>query len=177
MRKAWTSRQVSRRNIWSNNGHRSSLGISSFVITFSGLPYYKNTAKLENFLEPVEPDSGTDSESESWDEDEDGNRIPKADKQWFIGVVCNSNAEMTHNLMHWKQALLDWVDARLHEEQHMTPAKLAERERMRPKKRYKVVDAILEDWVDKGVVKALYQDFRKTIEEARNKTTTGRFGR
>lgn len=148
----------------------------SWVISFSGTPYYKDSAK-DTFLEPVEADSDSDFGSESCDEDEDGNEIPKETKQWFIGVVCNSNAETAHNLMHWKHALLDWVDTRLHEDGYMSPGKLAERERMRPKQRYKLVDEILKRWVDDGIVKALYQDFKGTIEQARNKSTTGRYHR
>jgi hypothetical protein len=147
------------------------------MITFTGSPYYKETTNLNRLLEPVEFNSDSDSGSESHDEDEDGNPIPKETKEWFIGVVCNSNAETAHNLMHWKQALLDWVDTRLHEEGYMAPSKLAERERMRPKQKYKLVDKILEKWMKKGVVKALYQDFKGTIETARNKSTTGRYGR
>jgi hypothetical protein len=146
------------------------------MITFTGTPYYKDTTKLDRLLQPVELDSDSeDPGSESHDEDEDGNPIPKDTKQWLVGSVCNSNAETAHDLMHWKHALLDWVDTRLHEEGYMAPSKLAERERMRPKQKYKLVDAILEDWVKKGVVKALYGDFKGTIEQARNKSTTGRY--
>ncbi|KXX75980.1 hypothetical protein MMYC01_207480 [Madurella mycetomatis] len=149
---------------------------ATWVISFSGTPYYKDSSK-DTFLEPVEVGSDSDSNSESCDEDEDGNEIPKETKQWFIGVVCNSNAETAHNLMHWKHALLDWVDTRLHEDGYMSPGKLAERERMRPKQKYKLVDEILKRWVDDGIVKALYQDFKGTIEQARNKSTTGRYHR
>lgn len=146
-------------------------------MTFTGIPYYKDTTNLARLLQPVEFNSDSDSGSESQDEDEDGNPIPKETTEWFIGVVCNSNAETAHNLMHWKQALLDWVDTRLYEEGYMTPSKLIERERMRPKQKHKLVDTILEQWMKKGVVKALYQDFKNTIETARNKSTTGRRGR
>ncbi|GAB1320314.1 hypothetical protein MFIFM68171_10524 [Madurella fahalii] len=149
---------------------------ATWVISFSGTPYYKDSTK-DTFLEPVEGDSDSDSNSGSCDEDEDGNEIPKETKKWFIGVVCNSNAETAHNLMHWKHALLDWVDTRLHEDGYMSPGKLAERERMRPKQKYKLVDEILKRWVDDGIVKALYQDFKGTIEQARNKSTTGRYHR
>ncbi|KAK4154192.1 hypothetical protein C8A00DRAFT_42994 [Chaetomidium leptoderma] len=160
------------------------------MIAFTGTPYFKDTTNLDRLLQPVEVNTDSDSGSGSGsasqnqdededemgeDEDEDGNSIPKETKQWFIGSVCNSNAETAHTLMHWKQALLDWVDTRLHEEGHMAPAKLAERERMRPKKKCNLVDAILKQWVDRGVVRALYQDFKGTIETARNKSTTGRY--
>lgn len=103
--------------------------------------------------------------------------IPKEGKEWSIGVVCNSNAETAHNLIHWKYGLLDWVDTRLHQDGYMQAEKLAERERMKPKKRDKLVDKILQRWVDGGVVKALYFDFKDAIEKARNKSTTGRYQR
>ena len=152
-------------------------------MAFRGTPYYKDTTKLSRFLDPVELNSDSDAgsepqdEDEDEDEDEDGNEIPKQTKQWFVGVVCNSNAETAHSLMHWKHELLDWVDARLHQEGYMLPSKLAERERMKPRKRYKLVDEILEKWVKEGVVKDLYHAFKGTIEKARNKSTTGRYQR
>ncbi|KAL2201090.1 hypothetical protein P885DRAFT_73440 [Corynascus similis CBS 632.67] len=146
------------------------------MITFTGTPYFKDATKLYRFLQPVEINSSdSDAGSEPHDEDEDGNLIPKESKQWLIGAVCNSNAETAHTLMHWKHSLLTWVETRLHEEGLMAPAKLAERERMRPKEKYKLVDKIMARWVDGGVVKALFQDFKGTIEQARNKPTTGRY--
>ncbi|KAK3334024.1 hypothetical protein B0T19DRAFT_144724 [Cercophora scortea] len=150
-------------------------------IQFSG-PAYSKTATAENFLLPIESsnsdsDSSTSSSQQSNDEDEDGNPIPKESKRWLIGSVCNSNAETAHNLIHWKHALLDWVDATLEKDGYMAPDKLKARLKMRPKKKYKLVDQILETWTAKGIIRALYRDFRGTIEEARNKTTTGRFGR
>lgn len=152
-----------------------------WAITFSGNPYYKDTSNLDTFLQPVETNSSSDSDSDSisqdQDRDEDGNTIPPETKQWFIGVVCNSNAETAHNLIHWKHGLLDWVDTRLHEDGHMAPSKLAERERMKPRKKGKLVDKILKRWVDTGVVRALYQDFKGTLEQARSKSTTGRYQR
>ncbi|KAK3692035.1 hypothetical protein B0T22DRAFT_1865 [Podospora appendiculata] len=154
-------------------------------IQFSG-PAYCKTATAENFLLPIEPSSNSDTDTEDTshppnendnDEDEDGNPIPKESKRWLIGSVCNSNAETAHNLIHWKHALLDWVDTTLEKDGHMAPDRLQARLKMRPRKKYKLVDEILETWTQKGILRALYRDFRGTIEEARNKTTTGRFGR
>jgi len=111
------------------------------------------------------------------DEDEDGNPIPKESKQWFIGSVCSSNAETAHTLIHWKHALLDWVDGTLERDGFMAPDQLAKRAKMKPKKLYKVVDKILEGWTDQGIIKALYRDFKNNIDAARNKSTTGTWGR
>lgn len=152
--------------------------LSRWVISFSGPAYYKDATRLDKFLDPVETNSDDDDSdstgSESCDEDEDGNSIPKESRQWHIGAVCNSNAETAHDLIHWKHALLDWVDARLHQDGLMAPERLAERERMTPKQKYKLVDDIMDGWVRAGIVKALYRDFKGTIEQARNKPTSGR---
>jgi hypothetical protein len=153
---------------------------------FTGNAYYKNSANLELFLLPVE--SGSDSSSSSSEDgddssssedsnaniDEDGSVIKPETTEWRVGAVCSANAQTAHDLLHWKHALLDWVDTRLHEEGLMTPERLAKRERMKPKKVYKLVDSILSTWDGNGVLNALYQDFKATLETARNKPTTGR---
>lgn len=136
---------------------------------FHGAPYYKSFGP--DFLNPIEPDSDEEAEE---DEDEDGNPIPKESKVWYIGTVCNDNAEIAHTLIHWKNSLLDWVDSRLVNDQWMTPEKLVERARWKPKKLYKLVDEIVGGWVGQGVVKSLWGDFGKQLETARNQSTSGR---
>ncbi|KAK0711299.1 hypothetical protein B0H67DRAFT_555298 [Lasiosphaeris hirsuta] len=148
---------------------------AKWEIMFSGSPYFKKTG-VDKFLEPVEVSSEDESQGAAdEDEDEDGNIIPAQSKRWFIGSVCNSNAETAHDLIHWKYALLDWVDATLMKEGYMSPEQLAARNAMRPKAKYKLVDEIMEKWAERGTVKALYGDFKDNLEKARNKTTTGRF--
>lgn len=149
-------------------------------MTFSGKPYYKDTSNLDTFLDPVEPDSDSSSggaRPEHEEEDEDGNAIPEETKEWYVGAVCQSNAQTAHDLIHWKHSLLDWVDARLMWEGWMAPNKLAERERMTPKAKYKLVDKILKSWVDSRVIRSLFEKFKAEIEQAKNKPTTGRYGR
>ncbi|KAK5664294.1 hypothetical protein OQA88_512 [Cercophora sp. LCS_1] len=150
-----------------------------FVITFSGQPYYKSF-KSESFLEPVEHDDETTDEDDpsikdEGDEDEDGNTIPPAEKKWYVGSVCNSNAETAHGLYHWKNGLLEWVDNRLADDGLMSPGQLATREKMTPKQRYKLANKTIDHWVAAGTVRELYGAFSRFIEEARNKTTSGRF--
>ncbi|KAH6636337.1 hypothetical protein F5144DRAFT_601091 [Chaetomium tenue] len=142
---------------------------------FTGDPYYKNTIRLDRFLQPVEMDSEPDSGSESHDDDEDGNHIPKAEKEWYVGAVCNSNAETAHDLIHWKMGLLVFVDTRLHIEGHMAANKVAERENMEAEQKDELVDKIMSHWEKNGMVKALYSEFKGTIERARNKPTNGRY--
>ncbi|KAK3295739.1 uncharacterized protein B0H64DRAFT_153115 [Chaetomium fimeti] len=150
---------------------------AKYLMTFTGAPYYKNITNLERFLQPVDMDSESDSGSGSnaHDDDENGNSIPKEDTEWFVGAVCNSNAETTHDLMHWKKGLLVFVDTRLHIEGYMDSAKVVERERMDPQERNDLVDKIMNHWEKNGMVKALYQEFKGTIEKARNKPTSGRY--
>ncbi|ROW13010.1 hypothetical protein VPNG_05967 [Cytospora leucostoma] len=101
-----------------------------------------------------------------------GKALPPEDKQFFVGTVCNSNAETAHNLLHWKPALRDWVDQFLENGGWLTPAKLAEREKMKAKKRRKLADDIVEDCDQRDIIKRLYADFKHNIELAQTKDTT-----
>ncbi|KAK3938358.1 hypothetical protein QBC46DRAFT_355918 [Diplogelasinospora grovesii] len=140
-----------------------------YVISFQGPAYNKKFYAPGGFLEPIEPASGSDDDEEDVEDiDEDGNPIPKETTVWNIGSVCNANAEIAHNLMHWKYALLDWVDTSLDKDKYMTPEALAERAKWSPKKKYKLVDEILADWTKKGIIRALYNDFDSTINAAEN---------
>ncbi|KAK0674271.1 hypothetical protein QBC41DRAFT_297936 [Cercophora samala] len=153
---------------------------ATWTISFSGTPYVKRFGM--DFLDPIEPPSDSDSSSEASsqqasqtdDVDEDGNTIPPEDKTFYVGVVCNGNAEIAHTLIHWKHALQDWVESQLMAEGYMQPAKLAEREGMKLKKKYKLVDRIVEGWVADGKVRVLFGEFKSQLERARNQQTTGR---
>ena len=151
-----------------------------WVVNLYGPAYYKN-ATQDNFLEDVDSDESSSSESEGGDDsgrdydcDENGNHIPKEGKRWFVGSVCNSNAETAHTLIHWKHNLKDWVDGALEAEGYMQPQKLQEREKMKPKKRYKLVDVVIDTWTKNGVLRDLFHEFKQTLEMARNKSTTGK---
>ncbi|KAL1881399.1 hypothetical protein VTK73DRAFT_4159 [Phialemonium thermophilum] len=154
-----------------------------WVVHFTGSPYYKN-ASSDHFLEDVDGDSDTDSarSSDSGNSsarsvgniDEDGNRIASENRRWFVGVVCSSNAETAHSLIHWKHHLQDWVTMSLEAQKYMEPKKLKEREQMKAKKRYRLVDQIVEKWATDGTLKSLYGEFKRALEAARNKSTTGR---
>ncbi|KAK4204470.1 hypothetical protein QBC40DRAFT_192067 [Triangularia verruculosa] len=151
---------------------------ATWTISFSGTPYVKKFGM--NFLDPVEPPSSSDdssssaSSSSTGDIDEDGNTIPPEDKTFYVGVTCNGNAEIAHTLIHWKHALQDWVESQLMAEGWMQPAKLAEREGMKPRRKYKLVDKIVEGWVADGKVRALFGEFQGQLERARNQQTSSR---
>ncbi|KAK4218019.1 hypothetical protein QBC37DRAFT_306492 [Rhypophila decipiens] len=164
---------------------------AKFRMQFLGAPYYKSF-NSPMFLEPVDSKgessssssspssaSSSDDEGESNEDakegiDEDGNIIEPFSKAWLVGTVCHSNAETAHSLLHWKFALHTWVDANLDTQGYMTPDKLKERLKWKPRKKYKLVDKILKKWVEQQVISRLWREFKETIETARNKSTTGR---
>lgn len=63
--------------------------------------------------------------------------------------------------------MYEWVKDTLEAEGELTPAKLAEREKMKAKVRTKYANAIVDRWEAKGQIKTLYRDFRNQISAAR----------
>ncbi|KAI1477767.1 hypothetical protein F4774DRAFT_181870 [Daldinia eschscholtzii] len=150
---------------------------ASFRIFFQGHPYYKNTlADVESDTEDGDDDDGSDNDSNAGSVDTQGMTLPPVTREWHVGVVCCSNAETAHSLIHWKHALKEWVEERLEDDGWMAADKLKERERMKARKRRDLANRIVDDWREKGIVAALYKDFKSTLESARNKTTSGRNG-
>ncbi|KAI5919958.1 hypothetical protein F4810DRAFT_458353 [Camillea tinctor] len=150
---------------------------ATWKIVFGGTPYHKDT------LADVESDGSEEGDEDEEEEEEDGdtasvdtqgNSLPPTSKNWLVGVVCCSNAETAHSLIHWKHALKEWVEQRLENEGWLTPDQLRKRDKMKPKKRSRLADKIVDNWRENGTVDALYGDFKKNLEEARNKGTTGR---
>ncbi|KAI1306607.1 hypothetical protein F5Y03DRAFT_135463 [Xylaria venustula] len=145
---------------------------STFKIIFSGSAYHKDT------LAEVESDSDSeDDNNDTASVDSRGMTLPPTTKEWCVGSVCCSNAETAHSLLHWKHALKEWVEERLEDEGWMSPQKLSEREKMKAKKRRVLANQIVDEWQERHVVTALYGDFKNTLENARNQSTTGRGAR
>lgn len=143
---------------------------ATWAISFKGKPYDSYT------LDELENDTTTDSDDEEDSEqqpdiDANGNSLPPEDKEFFVGTTCNSNAETAHNLLHWKPALRDWVNNSLQREGWLAPEKLAEQDGMKPKKRRKLADGIVEDWDERGIVKRLFEDFKQVVKMAQEKDT------
>ncbi|KAI2469020.1 hypothetical protein F4781DRAFT_396198 [Annulohypoxylon bovei var. microspora] len=142
-------------------------------IVFYGHPYYKDT------LAEVDSDSNSDSDSEDSEGgvsdnesiDTQGMALPPAKKEWFVGIVCCTNAETAHRLIHWKHALKEWVEERLQLEGWMSADKLKERERMKDRKRRKLANRIADGWRKEGIVASLYRDFKENLRNARNNST------
>lgn len=57
-------------------------------------------------------------------------------------------------------------------EHWLDPAKIVQREKMKPKKRHKLADQIVEEWDGNNVIKGLFMDFKQNIETARNADPT-----
>ncbi|RKU48183.1 hypothetical protein DL546_009488 [Coniochaeta pulveracea] len=162
---------------------------ASWTVTFSGPPYYKDPryfnppAGQPRFLEVIVPPSDDEDDSDSSDEgerDEDNNRLPPPGREFHIGATCQSNAETAHSLIHWKWALLEWVGDTLEAQGYLKPANKATLEMMKPKKRIKYVEKILERWETAGdvegntpILTALYNDFKMHKKAAHRKETTG----
>lgn len=152
---------------------------ASFRIIFQGHPYYKSTlADVESDTEDndsnEDEDDDDDNESNAGSIDTQGMTLPPVTREWHVGVVCCSNAETAHSLIHWKHALKEWVEERLEDDGWMAAHKLKERERLKARKRRDLANGIVDGWREKGIVAALYKDFKSTLESARNKTTGGR---
>lgn len=159
---------------------------ATWTVSFEGAAYYRKDKKGVRFLEDVESDESDDGSSEQSEEeearppkserDEDGNELPPESRQWSVGSVCKSNAETAHTLIHWKHNLLEWVSDRLENDGHMTAQQIAARTKMKRKQRNKAVDAIIAKWDGQRVIEDLYRDFKGVLDEARDKSTTGRGG-
>jgi hypothetical protein len=81
--------------------------------------------------------------------------------------VCRDNAQQAHALIHWKYALNEWVIDQLENEGYLTPDKLAEREKMKAKKRRDHANEVVDGWEATGIIKNLYRDFKSQLEAAR----------
>lgn len=114
----------------------------------------------------------TSSNTDNGITDAEGNLIPPEDKSFYVGQTCNANAGTAHNLIHWKPALRDWVDDRLEQDGWLAPERIVERENMKPKKRHKQADEIVELWDQCDFLKGLFHDFKQNIETARNMDPT-----
>lgn len=56
----------------------------------------------------------------------------------------------------------------------MKPEKVLERERMKARKREKMAQQIVEGWHEQDVIRNLFNEFKTTIENARNKDTVSK---
>lgn len=150
---------------------------ATWKIIFNGQPYNKST--LEDLESDSEDSENSDSDSEASGKesvDTQGNPLPPLSKEWVMGSVCSGNAETAHSLLHWRHHLKEWVEERLESDGHMTAKKLQERDKMKSKKKREAANSIVDKWEKEGIITALYNEFKGVLENARNKSTTGRRG-
>lgn len=149
---------------------------ASFRVMFSGKAYDSKT------LDDIEE---VDSDEEEDDDDDDhasldmnGNTLPPTSRQWYVGVVCHSNAETAHDLLHWRRALKDWVEEKLKADRLLDQLD-GRKKKMKTKKRRAFANKIVDDWEANGTINSLYRDFSKMLEGAQAKSTKtlSRFGR
>ena len=149
---------------------------AKFRVQFLGQAYYQKSEVLDTFLRTVDQDEDSDDNDDNaasdTEYDEDNNPLPRKSKEWYVGSVCHANAETAHMLVHWKHALLEWVDDRLTADGYM--AKLPELAKKSHSALERTVNDIMTTWRDEGTLRSLWNDFKRSQENAQNQSTAGR---
>ena len=149
---------------------------ATYEVKFEGKPYDKNS------LEPVAPrkdHNDSDSDSDEDDEssvdsnapvnyDSQGRPIAPEETTFYLGKFCMSNAETAHSLQHWRYHLYEWVVEYLESAGWNTPKLIVKRDKWSIRKRRKHANKIVDIMEEQGKIKALYGDFKKEIDTARN---------
>lgn len=149
---------------------------ATFEVKFEGKPYDKNS------LEPVAPrKDANDSDEDDDDDDESsvdsnapvnhdsqGRPIAPEETTFYLGKFCMSNAETAHSLQHWRYHLYEWVVEYLESAGWNTPKLIVKRDKWSIRKRRKHANKIVDIMEEQGKIKALYGDFKKEIDTARN---------
>ncbi|CAK7562495.1 MAG: hypothetical protein SEPTF4163_000343 [Sporothrix epigloea] len=154
---------------------------ASFRVTFSGKAYDSKTLDdLEESATDEEDDEGEDEDEDNDHEslDMNGNTLPPTSRQWYVGVVCHSNAQTAHDLLHWRRALKDWVEEKLKADKLLDQLD-GRKKKMKTRKRRAFANKIVDEWEANGTVTSLYFDFSRMLEAAQDKSTksSSRFGR
>lgn len=148
---------------------------ATYEVRFEGKPYHKET------LEPVAPQREHDSSDsdDSSDEssinsnaavnhDSQGRAILPEETTFYLGKFCMSNAETAHSLQHWRYHLYEWVVEYLESAGWNKPELIVKRDGWSTRKRRKHANKIVDIMEGEGKIKALYQDFKREIDTARN---------
>ena len=145
-------------------------------VQFQGKPYNRQTldevARNDSDDDDDDDDSGSDSAGETADDrpayDAQGREVPPANKTWYVGKFCMSNARTAHALHHWRYHLYEWVVIWIDGNGYSSVKELKKRDKMSTKKRRKYANKIVDRMLDEGVVKKLWKEFRGTIDDAAN---------
>ncbi|KAG9698761.1 hypothetical protein KCU95_g2383, partial [Aureobasidium melanogenum] len=153
---------------------------ATYEVKFEGKPYDKNS------LEPVAPRKATNDDSDDDDNDDSsssessvdenapvnydsqGRKILPEETVFYLGKFCMSNAETAHSLQHWRYHLYEWVVEYLESAGWNTPKLIVKRDGWSVRKRRKHANKIVDIMEEQGKIKALYSDFKKEIDTARN---------
>ncbi|KAJ2899039.1 hypothetical protein MKZ38_003440 [Zalerion maritima] len=136
---------------------------STFSVRFTGNPYDPKT------LEDLDNDN---DDSEEEDYDAKGIPIASERREFFMGSVCHSNAEIRHQLTHWRHALMEWVsDQLVDQDQIKTRCKKIKRTKD-TEKRAAMIEEMAEEWGENGTTESLYRDFKRLKEQGREQSTT-----
>jgi len=147
-------------------------------VQFQGKPYNRNTLDEvgkdddddDDEDDNDDDDSGSDEDSsgDHPDYDAQGREVPPANRVWYVGKFCMSNARTAHALQHWRYHLYEWVVIWIDGKKYSTPKELKRRDKMSTKKRRKYANKIVDRMADEGVLKQLWKEFRGTIDDAAN---------
>jgi hypothetical protein len=149
-------------------------------VQFQGKPYNRHTLDEVGKADDDDDDEDNDDEDDNSDSDNDfssgdrpdydaqGREVPPANKTWYVGKFCMSNARTAHALQHWRYHLYEWVVIWIDGKKYSTPKELKKRDKMSTKKRRKYANKIVDRMADEGVLKQLWKEFRGTIDDAAN---------
>ena len=137
---------------------------ATWRISFVGRPLDENT------LDAV-------SQDEDGDVDADGLSVVEEDFEFHVGAVCFSNAQVAHELIHWRFALSLWVSDQLENMGLVAENKSPLPTGMSVDDRLASVCEIIQGWTDSGVVSGLYNDFKILQQKGREQSTTKRASR
>lgn len=145
-------------------------------VQFQGKPYDRQTldevTRNDSDSDDDDDDSGSDSAGETADDrpayDASGREVPPANRTWYVGKFCMSNASTAHALHHWRYHLYEWVKIWIDGNGYSSAKELKKRDKMSTKKRRKYANKIVDRMVDEGVAKKLWKEFRGTIDDAAN---------
>lgn len=148
-------------------------------VQFQGKPYNRNTLDEVGKDDDDDDEDDEDDDEDNSDSDEDssgdrpdydaqGREVPPANRVWYVGKFCMSNARTAHALQHWRYHLYEWVVIWIDGKKYSTPKELKKRDKMSTKKRRKYANKIVDRMADEGVLKQLWKEFRGTIDDAAN---------
>ncbi|TKA23225.1 hypothetical protein B0A50_07618 [Salinomyces thailandicus] len=160
---------------------------ATFQLQFQGSPYHPQTLEdisahdsddSDDDADAVSSGASSNADSASADHpshDHAGREVPAANTIYYVGKFCMANAQTAHALNHWRWHLYQWTIMWLTKSGYMSDEKVVQRERWKTKKRRKYANKVVDRMEQDGVVRELWREFRKSVDEAKG-SKQGRFG-